>query len=79
MADGPRVAVMGAGAWGTTLASIVAKREPVTLVCHRPEVADEINATHRNQRRLPDIDLPESLEQELAPDEDEAKPLRPAS
>jgi predicted PurR-regulated permease PerM len=31
------------------------------------------------ERRRPDIDLPESLEQELAPDEDEAKPLRPAS
>jgi predicted PurR-regulated permease PerM len=31
------------------------------------------------ERRRPDIDLPESLEQELEPDEDEAKPLRPAS
>ncbi len=57
----PRVAVVGAGAWGTTLAGIVAKREPVVLVCHRPEVADEINATHRNERRLPGIDLPEAL------------------
>jgi glycerol-3-phosphate dehydrogenase (NAD(P)+) len=61
MSAGPTVAVVGAGAWGTTLASIVAKREPVTLVCHRPEVADEINRTHRNQRRLPDVDLPEVL------------------
>ena len=58
---GPLVAVVGAGAWGTTLASIVAKREPVLLVCHRPEAAEEINATHRNERRLPGIDLPESL------------------
>jgi glycerol-3-phosphate dehydrogenase (NAD(P)+) len=57
----PRVAVVGAGAWGTTLASIVAKREPVLLVTHRPEVADEINATLRNERRLPGIDLPEAL------------------
>ena len=31
---GPRVAVVGAGAWGTTLAAIVAKREPVVLLCH---------------------------------------------
>jgi predicted PurR-regulated permease PerM len=30
-------------------------------------------------RRPPEIDLPEPLEQELAPDEGEAKPLRPAS
>jgi glycerol-3-phosphate dehydrogenase (NAD(P)+) len=56
-----RVAVVGAGAWGTTLAAIVAKREPVLLVTRRPEVADEINATHRNERRLPGIDLPEAL------------------
>jgi glycerol-3-phosphate dehydrogenase (NAD(P)+) len=56
-----RVAVVGAGAWGTTLAAIVAKREPVLLVARRPGVADEINATHRNERRLPGIDLPEAL------------------
>ena len=31
------------------------------------------------QRRRADIDLPESLEEELAPGESEAKPLRPAS
>lgn len=62
MNDGaPRVAVVGAGAWGTTLAAIVAKREPVLLVCHRAEVADEINVTRRNERRLPGIDLPEGL------------------
>jgi glycerol-3-phosphate dehydrogenase (NAD(P)+) len=56
-----RVAVVGAGAWGTTLAAIVAKREPVLLVTHRAEVADEINVSHRNERRLPGIDLPETL------------------
>jgi len=61
MTDAPRVAVVGAGAWGTTLAAIVARREPVVLVCHRAEVADEINTTHRNERRLPGIDLPEAL------------------
>jgi glycerol-3-phosphate dehydrogenase (NAD(P)+) len=57
----PAVAVVGAGAWGTTLAAIVGKREPVLLVTHRQEVADEINATHRNERRLPGIELPEAL------------------
>jgi glycerol-3-phosphate dehydrogenase (NAD(P)+) len=61
MSDAPRVAVVGAGAWGTTLAAIVARKEPVILVCHRPEVADEINSTHRNERRLPGIDLPANL------------------
>ena len=57
----PTVAVVGAGAWGTTLAAILGKREPVALLTHRQEIADEINATHRNSSRLPDIDLPEGL------------------
>jgi glycerol-3-phosphate dehydrogenase (NAD(P)+) len=61
MGDGPSVAVVGAGAWGTTLAALIARKEPVTLVCHRVEVADEINRTHRNERRLPGIDLPVEL------------------
>jgi glycerol-3-phosphate dehydrogenase (NAD(P)+) len=58
---GPRVAVVGAGAWGTTLAAIVAKREPVLLLCHRPELAEEINRTRRNEQRLPGVDLPDEL------------------
>jgi glycerol-3-phosphate dehydrogenase (NAD(P)+) len=58
---GPRVAVIGAGAWGTTLAAIVAKREPVLLLCHRPELAEEISRTHRNERRLPGVELPDEL------------------
>ncbi len=58
---GPRVAVVGAGAWGTTLARLIAGAEPVTLLCHSPEVADEISRTRRNERRLPGIDLPERI------------------
>jgi glycerol-3-phosphate dehydrogenase (NAD(P)+) len=53
----PRVAVVGAGAWGTTLAAILAQREPVTLVCHSPETAARIRDTRRNEPRLPGIDL----------------------
>ena len=34
MDDAPRVAVIGAGAWGTTLAAIVARREPALIVTH---------------------------------------------
>ena len=60
-AAAPTVAVVGAGAWGTTLAAIVANREPVLLVTHSTDVAAAINATHRNERRLPGIDLPETL------------------
>ena len=50
---GPRVAVVGAGAWGTTLARVVARTEPVTLLCHSPETAARIAATGRNEARLP--------------------------
>jgi glycerol-3-phosphate dehydrogenase (NAD(P)+) len=57
----PRVAVVGAGAWGTTLARLVSGAEPVSLICHSPEVASEIARTRRNEGRLPGIDLPEHL------------------
>jgi glycerol-3-phosphate dehydrogenase (NAD(P)+) len=60
-AAAPTVAVVGAGAWGTTLAAQLGKREPVLLLTHRPEVADQINATHRNDQRLSGIELPEAL------------------
>jgi glycerol-3-phosphate dehydrogenase (NAD(P)+) len=57
----PRVAVIGAGAWGTTLAALVARQEPVLLLCHDPVLADEIQRTRRNERRLPGVDLPEGV------------------
>jgi glycerol-3-phosphate dehydrogenase (NAD(P)+) len=59
--DRPRVAVVGAGAWGTTLARLVARVEPVTLVCHSPETAARIVATGRNEARLPGVDLPPTV------------------
>lgn len=58
---GPRIAVVGAGAWGTTLARLIAGAEPVILLCHSPEVAEGISRTRRNERRLPGIDLPEQV------------------
>jgi glycerol-3-phosphate dehydrogenase (NAD(P)+) len=59
--SGPGIAVVGAGAWGTTLAAIVAGSEPVSLLCHAPEIALQISASHRNERRLPGIALPERI------------------
>jgi glycerol-3-phosphate dehydrogenase (NAD(P)+) len=59
--SGSRVAVVGAGAWGTTLASIIAGVEPVSLVCHAPGLAREIASTHRNEQRLPGMTLPEHV------------------
>jgi glycerol-3-phosphate dehydrogenase (NAD(P)+) len=61
-ADGPaRVAVVGSGAWGTTLALIVARSEPVLLLSHAEETAERIASTRRNERRLPGIELPEGI------------------
>jgi glycerol-3-phosphate dehydrogenase (NAD(P)+) len=55
-------AVMGAGAWGTALAKVLADAgNDVTLWARRPELADEINDTHRNTGYLGDIELPKSI------------------
>jgi len=59
--DAPRVAVVGAGAWGTTLARVVARVEPVTLLCHSPETAARIRETGRNEAHLPGVDLPRGV------------------
>jgi glycerol-3-phosphate dehydrogenase (NAD(P)+) len=59
--DAPSVAVIGAGAWGTTLARLIARVEPVTLLCHSPETAARIRETGRNEARLPGIDLPATV------------------
>lgn len=57
-----KVAIMGAGSWGTAFAVMCHDAGQDThLWCRRSEVADEINAEHRNQGYLPDIDLPEGL------------------
>jgi glycerol-3-phosphate dehydrogenase (NAD(P)+) len=55
-------AVMGAGAWGTALAKVLADAgNDVTLWARRPELADEINNTHRNTAYLGDVELPKSI------------------
>ncbi|MCU1659124.1 MAG: Glycerol-3-phosphate dehydrogenase [Pseudonocardiales bacterium] len=56
----PRVAVLGAGAWGTTVATIVARTAPTTLWARSDAVAQEINSTHRS-RYLPNAVLPADL------------------
>jgi glycerol-3-phosphate dehydrogenase (NAD(P)+) len=53
--------VIGAGAWGTTLARLIARSEPVTLLCRSAGAAEAIRGTGRNERRLPGIDLPASV------------------
>ncbi|EKF24309.1 NAD-dependent glycerol-3-phosphate dehydrogenase family protein [Mycolicibacterium hassiacum DSM 44199] len=55
-------AVMGAGAWGTAVAKVLADAgNDVRLWARRPEVAEEINETHRNTRYLGDAELPKTI------------------
>lgn len=62
MTDDPRVAVIGAGSWGTAFATITAEKGVETVLwARRPELADEITARHTNAAYLPDFDLPPSL------------------
>jgi glycerol-3-phosphate dehydrogenase (NAD(P)+) len=54
----PHVAVIGAGAWGTTLADLLARKGlPVTLWAREPEVVAGINRDHMNAPFLPEAPL----------------------
>ncbi|WP_205848810.1 NAD(P)H-dependent glycerol-3-phosphate dehydrogenase [Mycolicibacterium mucogenicum] len=63
-------AVMGAGAWGTALAKVLADAgNNVTLCARSAEVAREINETHRNSKYLGDRTLPASIKATADPAE----------
>jgi glycerol-3-phosphate dehydrogenase (NAD(P)+) len=50
--------VVGAGAWGTALADLLARNgHRVTLWAYEPDVVDSINARHENSRFLPDATI----------------------
>jgi glycerol-3-phosphate dehydrogenase (NAD(P)+) len=58
----PKLAVIGAGAWGTALAAHAARRNlAVSLWANEPEVAEQINRERINQTFLPDVKLPGGL------------------
>ena len=56
-----KVAVIGAGSWGTVVAAIAAVKTSTVLWARRPELAEEITRHHRNSAYLGDHALPESL------------------
>jgi glycerol-3-phosphate dehydrogenase (NAD(P)+) len=56
-----RVSVLGAGSWGTTVATLASRNVPTLLWSRGAEVAEQINREHRNLRYLPDHPLPEDL------------------
>lgn len=56
MTSKKRIAILGAGAWGTALSVAMHKAgHPVSLLPRRPEQAEEIQKTRENKRYLKDI------------------------
>lgn len=56
-----RVAVLGAGSWGTTMAAMLARRMPTVLWARRPSLATELAAARRNPDHVSDLELPPEL------------------
>lgn len=58
-----KIAVIGAGSWGTTLANLLAKKGySVTLWCYEEDLAERIPKTRINDLYLPDVILSENLQ-----------------
>ena len=55
------VAVVGGGAWGTTLAALASARGATTLWAREPEVVTSIREHHENRRFLSGCELPAGL------------------
>ncbi len=56
-----RIAIIGAGSWGTAVAGIVGTKHSAVLWARRPEVAAAINSTRHNPSYLTGYQLPESV------------------
>lgn len=57
-----KIAVLGAGSWGTALSIVLADNgHDVRLWSHRRDQVEEINEKHGNERYLPNITLPKNL------------------
>jgi glycerol-3-phosphate dehydrogenase (NAD(P)+) len=66
--------VLGAGSWGTTVASLVAPRHPTVLWARDPAVAKAVNTDHANAAYLPGF----GLAGELSATADLAEAVTPA-
>lgn len=55
------VTVLGAGSWGTTVASLTTALNSSLLWARNPEVAAEVNEAHTNSSYLPAVTLPRRL------------------
>ena len=59
--DQCKVAVIGGGSWGTTVASLVSRNTELTLWARDIDTVNEINEDHRNSRYLQDAPLNSNL------------------
>ena len=59
-----RIAILGAGAWGTAIAQHAARRHATVLWARDPGLVAVLAHTRRNDRYLPDIDLSSAIEPE---------------
>ncbi|MDR1016296.1 MAG: NAD(P)-dependent glycerol-3-phosphate dehydrogenase [Coriobacteriales bacterium] len=58
-----RIAVIGAGSWGSAVARLLAKNgHRVALWARRPELAEAINTTHHNPDYLKEVELSAGVE-----------------
>ena len=56
------IAIIGAGAWGTAVAKVIAEKGKDVVIWSREEdTRDDINTRHINSRYLPEVKLPENL------------------
>jgi glycerol-3-phosphate dehydrogenase (NAD(P)+) len=64
-----RIAVMGAGSWGTAFGMMCADAgQQTTIWSRRPEIADEITTANTNESYLPDVSLTPSLNASADPE-----------
>lgn len=56
-----KVAVIGAGSWGTTVAAIASRSAPTLLWARRSALGEAIDQRHENPDYLPGITLPDGL------------------
>jgi glycerol-3-phosphate dehydrogenase (NAD(P)+) len=57
-----RVALLGGGSWGTTVASTIARNSPTIMWARDQHTVDDINHHHRNEKYLPGATLTPALQ-----------------
>ena len=74
-----KVAVLGAGAWGTALATVLLRNgHAVTLWTREAELLAEMQRTRRNEKYLPGVELPGDFSTEPASAADSRRTARPS-